>query len=147
MTVELIYDADCPNVPAARSQLIKAFMQTGVSARWQEWERGAPDAPEYARAYGSPAILVNGKDIAGVPPSTGTRACRVYSDARGNLNGAPSCEVEILDRHKPGVAKKAQQHGVKSVPAFAIDGKLADCCMGRGPDENQLRAAGIGVPL
>lgn len=93
MTVELIYDADCPNVPAARSKLIKAFMQTGVSARWREWERGSPDAPDYARSYGSPTILIDGNDIAGVAPNTGTRACRVYSDARGKLSGTPSVEA------------------------------------------------------
>ena len=39
MRVELIYDADCPNVPATRSLLIQAFTKTGVSARWREWER------------------------------------------------------------------------------------------------------------
>ena len=93
MIVELIYDVDCPNVPAARSQLIKAFMQTGVSARWQEWERGSPDTPDHARAYGSPTILVDGKDIAGVAPNAGTRACRVYGDARGNLSRTPSIET------------------------------------------------------
>ena len=64
-----------------------------------------------------------------------------------NKIACPSCEVEILDMHKPEVAKKARQYGVRSVPAVAIDGKLADCCAGRGPDESQLRAAGIGAPL
>lgn len=93
MIVELIYDADCPNVPDTRSQLIKAFTQTGVSARWREWERGSPDTPDYARAYGSPTILVDGKDIAGVAPNAGTRACRVYSDGRGNLSRIPSIEA------------------------------------------------------
>ena len=92
MMVELIYDDDCPNVPAARSQLIKAFARTGVSARWLEWERSSSDTPDYARAYGSPTILVDGKDIAGVLPSAGTRACRVYSDARGSLSRTPSVE-------------------------------------------------------
>ena len=90
MRVELIYDADCPNVPAARSQLIKAFARTGISARWQEWERSSSATPDYARAFGSPTILVDGKDIAGVAPSAGTRACRVYNDAHGGLSGTPS---------------------------------------------------------
>jgi hypothetical protein len=27
-----------------------------------------------------------------------------------------------------------------------IDGKLADCCSGRGPDEVTLKAAGLGQP-
>lgn len=93
MIVELIFDADCPNVPETRSQLIKAFTRTGISARWKEWERGSPDTPDYARAYGSPTILVDGKDIAGVAPSAGTRACRVYNDRHGNLSRTPSIEA------------------------------------------------------
>jgi len=77
-------------VPETRSQLTKAFAQMGISARWREWERGAPDTPEYARAYGSPTILVDGKDIGGVAPGADTRACRVYGDGRGKLAGTPS---------------------------------------------------------
>ena len=90
MMVELIYDADCPNVADARSQLIKAFGQMGIAARWREWERAALDTPDYARAFGSPTILVDGKDIAGVVPDADTRACRVYGDEHGKLGGTPS---------------------------------------------------------
>lgn len=59
----------------------------------------------------------------------------------------PSCDVQILDMKQPDVAAKAKQYGVKSVPAIVIDGKLADCCTGRGVDEATLKAAGIGTPL
>ena len=59
----------------------------------------------------------------------------------------PSCEVEVLDMNQPDVAARARQYGVRSVPAVAVDGKLADCCAGRGVDESTLRAAGLGVPL
>lgn len=58
-----------------------------------------------------------------------------------------SCEVAILDMKNAAVAKRAQELGVRSVPAVVIDGKLADCCTGRGPDETALRAAGIGRQL
>ena len=58
-----------------------------------------------------------------------------------------SCEVEVLDMNEQGIAERAKQYGVRSVPAVVIDGKLADCCAGRGPDEATLRAAGVGVPL
>jgi hypothetical protein len=34
--------------------------------------------------------------------------------------------------------------GIRSVPAVVINGKLADCCAGRGPEEAVLRAAGVG---
>ena len=106
MIVELIYDADCPNVVDTRSQLIKAFTQMGISARWREWERGAPDTPEYARAFGSPTILVDGKDIAGVVPTAGTRACRVYGDGRGKLAGIPSVEAICAALRDSAPAKK-----------------------------------------
>jgi glutaredoxin 3 len=59
----------------------------------------------------------------------------------------PSCEIEVLDMHEASAAKKAAEYGVKSVPAVAVDGKLAGCCVNRGIDENALRAAGIGVPV
>jgi glutaredoxin len=59
----------------------------------------------------------------------------------------PSCEVEVLDMRQPEVAERARQHGVRGVPAVVIDGKLADCCAGRGVDESTLRIAGLGVPL
>ncbi len=58
-----------------------------------------------------------------------------------------SCEIEVLDMHDPAVAAKAKSHGVHTVPAVAVDGRLAACCAGSGPDEASLRAAGIGVPL
>jgi len=43
--------------------------------------------------------------------------------------------------HKEGVASQAKQHGVRSLPAVVIDGKLAGCCAGRGPDQHVLREA------
>lgn len=58
-----------------------------------------------------------------------------------------SCDVQILDMHDKKIAAKAKQYGVRSVPAVAIDGRLADCCTGRGVQEASLRAAGVGVPL
>jgi glutaredoxin 3 len=56
----------------------------------------------------------------------------------------PSCEVTVLDMHDPAVAGRAKSLGVRSVPAVAIDGRLADCCSSRGPDEAVLKAAGLG---
>jgi glutaredoxin 3 len=75
--------------------------------------------------------------------------CAVCEDTIVLINriACPSCEVEILDMHKPDVLKRARRYGVRSVPAVVVDGKLADCCAGRGPDEAVLRAAGLGQPL
>ena len=55
-----------------------------------------------------------------------------------------SCEVEIHDMKQPAVAERAKGFGIRSLPAVVIDGKLADCCNGRGPDSETLEAAGLG---
>jgi glutaredoxin 3 len=57
----------------------------------------------------------------------------------------PSCDVQLLDMHKPDVAAKAKQYGVKTVPAVVIDGQLASCCAEAGPNEQALRSAGLGL--
>jgi len=52
--------------------------------------------------------------------------------------------VTVLDMNEPAIASRAADLGIRSVPAVVIDGKLAGCCAGRGPDEATLRAAGLG---
>ena len=94
--VELIYDADCPNVPAARAQLLRAFAAIGIVPRWQEWERGAGSSPPHVRDYGSPTILVDGRDVAESAPIAGDCACRIYADESGRLSGVPRLEDVTL---------------------------------------------------
>lgn len=64
-----------------------------------------------------------------------------------NRIACPSCDVTVLDMKEPEVANRAKGLGIRSIPAIVIDGRLADCCTGRGPDETTLRSAGIGQPL
>ncbi len=59
----------------------------------------------------------------------------------------PSCEVIVHNMKDINVANRAKSLGVRSVPSVVIDGKLADCCAGRGVDEHVLRAAGLGRAL
>lgn len=94
MNIELIYDKDCPNVMDARAALLRAFPRSGHPPRWTEWERSAPEAPAYARAYGSPTILIDGKDVAGAQPHNGD-SCRVYTDGKGELRGTPSFDLIV----------------------------------------------------
>ena len=72
---------------------------------------------------------------------------KVLTIDMANRIACPSCEVSVLDMHDPKVANNAKNLGVSTVPAVAIDGKIANCCKGRGPDEAALRAAGLGNPL
>ena len=55
-----------------------------------------------------------------------------------------SCEVTVLDMRQADVAERARGLGIRSVPAVAIDDKLASCCAGRGVDRAALQAAGVG---
>lgn len=64
-----------------------------------------------------------------------------------NRIACPSCEVSVLDMNEAAVASRAKRLGIRSVPAVVIDGKLADCCAGRGPEEAALRAAGVGQSI
>src|SRR5258708_34787951 len=54
-----------------------------------------------------------------------------------------SCEVIVLDMNDSAVAKRAKALGVRSVPAAAIDGKVAECCAGRGVHRQRLARAGL----
>ena len=78
--------------------------------------------------------------------SAGCPACE-ETIAMVNTIACPSCQVTVHDMRDRQVAERAKQLGVLSVPAVVIDGKLAGCCSGRGPDPEALRTAGLGVPL
>jgi glutaredoxin len=78
--------------------------------------------------------------------SAGCPACEATIELVNRV-ACPSCEISVLDMQDPNVASRANSLGIRSVPAVVIDGQLADCCAGRGPDEATLRAAGLGQPI
>jgi glutaredoxin 3 len=78
--------------------------------------------------------------------SAGCPACQETIELVNRI-ACPSCEVTVLDMRQPDVASRAKRLGVRSVPAVVINGQLADCCAGRGPDEQTLRAEGVGQPI
>ena len=72
--------------------------------------------------------------------SAGCSTCKETVEMVKRLAGS-SHEVVIHDMQQSDVASKAKSYGVRSVPAVVIDGKLASCCAGRGPEEHVLKAA------
>jgi hypothetical protein len=78
--------------------------------------------------------------------SAGCRACTETIEMVQRA-ACPSCDVTVLDMHDPAVAQRAKEVGIRSVPAVLIDGQLAECCAGRGPDDATLRRAGLGQPI
>lgn len=110
--VELIYDRDCPNVSAARANLLRAFAEAGVTPRWSEHLQ--EDAPPHARGFGSPTILVDGRDVAGAPAGA-EECCRVYLTEGGVLAGVP--DVAAIAEAMAAVARSAPTAETPSEPA------------------------------
>jgi hypothetical protein len=61
---ELIYFEGCPHVTEARRRLTRALSECGLPQVWQEWNV-TDEVPPYARTYGSPTVLVDGRDVRG----------------------------------------------------------------------------------
>jgi hypothetical protein len=70
----------------------------------------------------------------------------------------PDCEVTVhdlgptegsalADNPGPSAAEKAAEYGITTVPAVVVDGSLVSCCQHRGPNRDELAAAGIGQRL
>ena len=123
MKVEVVCDPDCPNVPEARTQLLRAFAEVGISPSWIEWNHDSTAAPIYAHAFGSPTVLVNGQDVSQGTPTSGKACCRLYPDASGILRGAPSVEQIVvalkaclLDSPSPPCPMQRQREGLGSKP-------------------------------
>lgn len=111
--VELIYDSDCPNVEQARAQLKEAFIRADIEAEWREWNRADDRSPDYVGGYGSPSILVNGKDVSGLAAATNGDSCRLYPDERGQFNPVPS--VEAISSALVGAREEASRPGGEDV--------------------------------
>ncbi len=110
-SIDLVYDESCPNVAKARANLIRALGRAGQAIRWAEWLSGSDDAPQHTRGYGSPTVLVDGKDVAGAEPVTGMSCCRLYSDATSGNLGAPT--VAMIETALPGADSSTRVGGVK----------------------------------
>src|SRR5712692_948027 len=90
--ITLVYDADCPNLPAARVALREALKREGLEPKWVEYDRAAPGTPAPLLRFGSPTILVDGVDVAGEAGRAAAASCRVYPTERG-LRGVPPVEA------------------------------------------------------
>ena len=87
MKVQLLTLPDCPHAAGAREVLTSALVSSGVAAHIEELDTTAPDTSEALREWGSPTILIDGRDIAEGSP--GGASCRLYRNASGRTVGAP----------------------------------------------------------
>ena len=122
-TVELIYDPDCPNVGAARGQLLRAFAESRLEPRWREWRNDAADSPAHVRAYGSPTILVDGNDVSAADTTAGA-SCRLYPQTDGTASGIPSVQMirAALDRSRAHPAPTSSGRGAWKLSLAMLPG-------------------------
>ena len=84
--IELVYFEGCPNAVAARENIQAAVAATlSDPVVWSEWDLLAESTPEDFKRYGSPTVLVDGRDVTGDGPGDVAMACRA--------DGAPSIEA------------------------------------------------------
>ena len=74
--IELIFFPGCPHVEDARTALRAGLWEAGVPPEWQEWDQSRPETPRRVLGYGSPTILIGGRDVMGESPANAGRACR-----------------------------------------------------------------------
>ena len=72
--------------------------------------------------------------------SAGCKTCKDAVEVVRKLAGTED-ELVVHDMHQHEIASRAAQHGVRSLPAVVVDGKLAGCCSDRGVDELVIREA------
>lgn len=72
--------------------------------------------------------------------SAGCPTCKDTIEMVKRLMG-PDHQLHVRDMQQADTAARAKTLGVRSLPTVVIDGQLAGCCAGRGPDEHVLREA------
>jgi len=70
--------------------------------------------------------------------SAGCSICKETIELVRRIAG-PSADIRIHDMHQTDNATRARALGIRSLPAVVVDGKLAGCCEGRGPNEHVIR--------
>ncbi len=72
--------------------------------------------------------------------SAGCSTCKETIEMVQKVAGAEH-HVQVSDMQHGDTAARAKELGVRSLPAVVINGKLAGCCAGGGPDEHVIRQA------
>jgi mercuric ion transport protein len=86
MKVQLLSFPGCPNVEATRETLRRALVGSGLAPEFDEVDVTSSGTPEALKAWGSPTVLIDGRDVGGSEP-TGP-CCRLYG-SRGPSRGVP----------------------------------------------------------
>ena len=115
MKVELLYDRHCPNVTGARENLLQALQSMNLPNHWTEWDQASPEAPPYVGHFGSPTVLIDGRDISGAEPGTEVSCCRLYE-----ASGVPSAALIRMTLEAASSPGRRPKHSFLALPGIAL---------------------------
>ncbi len=75
--------------------------------------------------------------------------CPVCEEGTARVRAVAGDDQEIVVhdlRADDAAVRRADEYGIKAVPAVVVDGRLLACCRNTGPTEEELVAAGVGQP-
>lgn len=79
MRIELLGFPGCPNTPAMRDNLRAALKEIGGGLTFIDTNQEALAEGDLRRGWPTPTVLVNGKDLFGMPaPTAPGMGCRMY---------------------------------------------------------------------
>ena len=123
MKIQLLHFEGCPNVDAARAALRDALRAEKLEISVEEIDIERPDAPEWARGWGSPTILIDGQDVTGQERSNAS-SCRLYA------GGAPSIEsIRTRIAAASGVPSTGGRIALPIVGALTAAIAASACCL------------------
>lgn len=88
-TIDLVYFEGCPNAQQARENVRSALEAVDAPTDWAEWDLASDATPERYRGYGSPTVLVDGRDVTGDGTGAAAMACR--SDGAPSVSAIVEC--------------------------------------------------------
>lgn len=143
--IELIYQQSCPNVEGARAALREALRRAGRAPKWTEWERSEAGAPAHARLYGSPTILVDGRDVVGAVAGDGNESCRLYG---GGREGVPPVGAIVAAMESAGRSRSRWSRSLAVLPGAGLALLPAGACPACWPAyAGLLGSLGLGFLL
>lgn len=143
--VEFIYSRDCPNVASARENLSQALRLEKLPLVWNEWDQASSDSPAYVTGFGSPTVLIDGRDITDAEPANEAPCCRLYEFPSNARSGVPSVEL-IRAALKKGTHSWKQS--LLGVPGVLLSALPLGACPACWPIYGGvLSASGLGFLL
>lgn len=137
MKAQLVTFPGCPNIDAARGVLSTALAEAGHRVAIEDIDATSDSCPEELRGWGSPTILIDGRDVGGEPGPMGT-SCRLYTDSLPGNRGVPSVAAVVATIKAGAPLAKlvtSTNDRTKNASALAMGGALvaalaaSACCI------------------